>query len=376
MQPRQGNPKTYKILMTGGHAATTALSMVEEFIRRSKKSRSWDIYWVGVESAFEGKRVQTLESKIFKREDVTYYPIIAGRIQRRITLWSLTSLAKIPIGFFHAFFILKKVKPDVILSFGGFAAFPVVVLGSILKIPIVIHEQTSAAGLANRLSSFFADKIALARRQSREFFPRQKTYVVGNPIMTQIAEISPKKHLGLPPTIYVTGGSRGARAINDLVEKILPRILTEFKVVHHTGYLDFKKFEKIKADLPKNVKENYEVYESIDPMQIDGVYRQADIIIARAGANTVAEIMSLKLPAILIPLPISYKDEQRKNAENARAFGIATLVEQDVGADKLLGEIYKTRANWKEIVDKVKNKKSPDRHASAKLADLVEELVV
>lgn len=376
MPQKQNKSKVRKVVLTGGHAATTALSMVEEFVRRSNKKMTWDIYWVGAAKAFEGKNVPTLESKALPKLGVTYYPIIAGKLQRRLTIWSIASFVKIPIGFFHAAFILAKVKPDVILAFGGFAALPVVVVGHLMKIPTVIHEQTAAVGLANKLSSFLADKIALARPQSMKFFPKAKTVVVGNPIMTRISEILPKEKLSNPAVIYITGGSRGAKAINDLVEDILPELLSEFKVVHHTGHLDFERFKKLSLSFSEALRKNYEVYASIDPMRIDRVYERADIVLSRAGANTVAEVISVKRPALLIPLSIAYKNEQRKNAMIAYKFGIAKVLDQEkLTPEGLLEEIDDTYANWNATVDKVKDKPSPDKYASRRLVDLLEKII-
>lgn len=370
------NKLVVKVLLTGGHGVTTALSMVEEFAEKSDKKRTWEIYWVGAEKAFEGKDVPTLESKVFPKLGVIYYPIIAGKLQMRPTFWSLISLIKVPIGFFHAIVILTKVKPDVILSFGGFASFPVVVVGFLFGIPIVLHDQTAVYGRANKLSSFFATKIALARRESYEFFPREKSLVVGNPVMKKITKVIPKEKPGTPPTIYITGGSRGSRFVNNLIEEILKKLLRDFRVIHYTGHLDFAKFRKMRTSFTRALKENYEVYASIDPTKIDSVYKKADIIVSRAGANTVAEILFVKRPALLIPLPFAYKNEQKKNADIAQKFGIAKVLEQgQLTSSRLYKEITETLANWQEIVSSVKNKKSPDELAAAKLADLVQDVI-
>lgn len=367
--------KVKKIILTGGHGATTALSVTEELIRRSVDKKPWEIYWVGSRYAMEGKNVPTLGSAAIPKLGVKFQPIVSGRLQTKFSLWTIPSLVKIPFGFFHALKILLNIKPDLILSFGGFAAYPVVVVGAILKVPIVLHEQTMVAGRANKMSAPFANKIALARRESKKYFPEGKCVVLGNPIMTQIEQIAPKEKLGIPPTIYITGGSTGAQAVNKTIVQILPQLLKEFKVVHHTGLLDFGKFKSIKEKLPVRLKKNYEVYDLIDPMQIDGVYKRADIIIARSGANTVSEIISTKRPAILIPLPYSYLDEQVKNAEFAKQFGIARVLEQDgLTPKKLFAEINDTRKNWKKIVEKVLLKLSPDKNAARKLVDLVEEV--
>ena len=361
-----------KIVLTGGHAATTALATVEELIRRG----SWDIYWIGAKTAIEGKDVPTLESEIFPKVGIRSYKIVSGRIQRKLTFWTLPSLVKIPFGFVHAIFLLLKIKPKIILSFGGFASFPVVVIGFCLRIPIVIHEQTSAVGRANKLSARFAKKIALARESSKKHFPGSKCKVVGNPLLTQIAEIEPKEKIGEPPTVFVTGGSRGSQPINTFVLNTLENLLKNYIVVHQTGFLDYKKIKKLRDSLPNDLKERYEVYSVFDPLDIDGVYRRADIIVARAGANTVAEIVATKRPSILIPIPWAYENEQRKNAEFAEKFGLVKILNQKTLSGSVLYDAIKDiEDKWEDTVKGAKGKKSPDIDASKKLANLLEGLV-
>ncbi|TEU02945.1 UDP-N-acetylglucosamine--N-acetylmuramyl-(pentapeptide) pyrophosphoryl-undecaprenol N-acetylglucosamine transferase, partial [Candidatus Woesebacteria bacterium] len=265
--------------------------------------------------------------------------------------------------------------PQIIISFGGFAAFPVVLMGWFLKIPIIIHEQTAVVGRANKFSAPFARKIAIARPESIKFFPRKKCVLVGNPVLPEIIEVPPKDKPGDPATIYITGGSLGSQSINRVVEEILEELLKKFIVVHHTGFLDFEKFKELKDSLPQDLSKNYEVYSIIDPTEIDGVYRRADIVISRAGANTVSEIVLVKRPAILIPLPFSFQDEQTKNAQSASRQGIARVLKQkDLTADKLLSEIEEIYENWEKIVKSIKIKPNPDIKAASRLVDLIEEI--
>jgi UDP-N-acetylglucosamine--N-acetylmuramyl-(pentapeptide) pyrophosphoryl-undecaprenol N-acetylglucosamine transferase len=373
MKPKRSERKSkLRIVLTGGHAATTALATIEELVRRG----GWDIYWIGARKAIEGRQVPTLESKVFPKLGINYHPIIAGRLQRRFSLWTLSSMAKIPIGFFHAFFLLLKIRPKVILSFGGFASFPVVVVAFFLKIPVILHEQTIVAGRANRASAPFSKVIALARKESKKYFPKHKCRVIGNPILTQITEIKPKEKIGTLPTLFITGGSRGAQVINGLIEQILGDLVKKYIVIHQTGFLDYQKMLSIRDSLPSDLKERYEVYPFIDPMEIDGVYARADIIVSRAGANTVAEILMTKRPAILIPIPWTYLDEQTKNALLAKEFGLARVLDQEkLTPKKLFNEIDDVVKNWESMVGKVREKISEDRGASQRLVDLIEETI-
>ena len=365
-----------KIVLTGGHAATTALAVCRELKRRSNGGRGWEIYWIGAKRQVEGKKFPTIESQVLPRAGVKVYSIISGRLQRKFTPWTIPAIARIPLGFFHALYLLLKINPDIVLSFGGFSAFPVVFVAWILGKPIVIHEQTSIYGRANKLSSYFADKIALARHTSVRFYSRAKSQVIGNPILREIAKIAPKTKIGLPPTIYITGGSRGSVPINSLFEDILQKLLKDFYIIHQTGYLDFDKFQNLRRALPESLKIKYEIYKVIDPMKVNTLFKRADIVVSRAGANTVSDIIAVKRPALLIPLSFAYKFEQQENAQFAQNFGIAKIIDQEtLTPERLFVEIASLRKNWNKVVTRVKNKKSPDIHAASRLVDIIEGMV-
>ena len=360
-----------KILLTGGHAGTTAMAVVEEILRRRKGNI--DIYWIGVKTAFEGYSVRSLESEYLLKLNVKSYFIQAGRLQRKFTLWTVPALLKIPVGFLQSLLLILKIKPNVVLSFGGFASFPVVFWSRVLGIPVVVHEQTAVAGRANLVNAWFANKIAVSRKNSLSYFPLSKTVLTGNPIMTQIWEVPVKDKKSNLTTVYITGGSRGSIAINDAVLEALDSLLEKYYLIHQTGQLDFERVKAAWSRLDRFYRERYEVYPVIDPMQIDGVYRRADIVVSRAGANTVSEIIVVKRPAVLIPLPFSYLNEQSENAKLAVKYGIAIILPQD----KLTGFSLKKKIdyldrNWSFFVNRVKNKESPDKNAASALFNLLE----
>jgi UDP-N-acetylglucosamine--N-acetylmuramyl-(pentapeptide) pyrophosphoryl-undecaprenol N-acetylglucosamine transferase len=361
------------IVFTGGHAGTTALAVVEAI---KKTDLDWEIHWIGPLYAVEGKKEVTLEAKLFPQEKIVFHPLFSGRVQRKFTLWTIPSILKIPFGFFHALSLLIRIHPKAILSFGGFSAFPVVVVGWFLGIPVVLHEQTSAAGRANRFSSFFATKIALARESSRKYFSNNKSIVTGNPIFSSYFKIKPTQiHYGTP-IIFITGGSRGSTSINSLIEGSLPYLLNKYQLIHLTGPFDYSKFENIKAKLPNSLKTNYEVYQSLLPSQMSTNMEKADLVISRAGANTVSELIAAKEPCILIPIPWSYLNEQTRNAEYAREFGIARIMNGgEVTPDGFIKEIDSMFAGLKTIQEKVKDKVSPDIAASEKLVNLIQGVI-
>lgn len=353
-----------KVLLTGGHAATTAISVIEELIRRYGKE-GIDISWIGPRFPIEGKGVGGFELKIFPGLGVKSYLLNAGRLQRKFTRYTITSLLKLPIGFIQAVYFIFKIKPQVTLSLGGFAAFPVVFASWLFGVPVIIHEQTSSVGLANKLSVYFAREILLARGESTKHFDGKKVEVVGNPVMTQITEVGPKEKVGNPPVIFVMGGSRGSEWINNALFSVIYKLLKKYRIVHITGEGDIRRFEII-----KNV--NYRCFPFVSPMEIDNLYRECDIVISRSGANTVAELMIVKRPAILIPIPWSQLNEQEENARLAENFGLARILKQkDLSGQTLIKKIDQITKDWGTIVSNIKSKKSSDVSASSKVVDIL-----
>lgn len=315
-----------KIILTGGHAGTAALSVAEEI---QKQNLNWEIHWMGPKNAMEGKKALSLEFKYFEKLNIRFHSIIFGKLHRKFSIWVILSIFKIPVGFVQALFYLMKIKPFVVLSFGGFASFPVVFVSKVLKIPVLIHEQTAVAGRANIYSSRFADKILLSRGTSKGYFPKSKSLVVGNPILSQYF-INNNNNLQKTDikTILIIGGSRGSQQINRLIKQALEKLLDKYKIIHLTGELDFKEFENIKNNLSKG-KSNYNLFSSVDPYEMLGIYKKANLVISRAGANTVSELIALNIPSVFIPIPWVYLDEQTKNAEYASKFIPSVILNQN-----------------------------------------------
>jgi UDP-N-acetylglucosamine--N-acetylmuramyl-(pentapeptide) pyrophosphoryl-undecaprenol N-acetylglucosamine transferase len=363
-----------KVILTGGHASTTAIAVVEEMLRR--KGNNWDLYWIGPQNTIEGKYSPTLASIGLPQKSVMFYPINAGKLQRKLSGRSVVSFIKFPIGFLQAFKLIAKIRPDIVLSFGGYAAFPVVAIAKLFDVPVMLHDQTYSFNRANRASTIFANKIAVSRKTSMSYYPENKTVLTGNPVMTQIFDVDVKQTMSNPPVVFITGGSAGARAINNLVLEVLTDLLNNYYLIHQTGYLDYKKVNKIKNKLPESKKSRYEVYPIIDPMQIDGVYKRSDIIVSRAGANTVSEILIIKRPSILIPLIIGNLNEQMTNAKYAHKYGVSSILLQDnIGGADLLNAIMKTEVKWKKIVENIKDKNSPDSGAAKKVVNELLSLI-
>lgn len=355
------------ILLTGGHAGSTALATIEQL----KKDGFMNIHWAGPEYSKEGSKAKTFEFQMFPQKGVVCHPIRAGRFQRKLTRYSLLTLLKIPFGFWDAIRIIYKNEPRILVSFGGFAAFPLVLISWLNKVPVIIHEQTIAAGLANRLSIPFAHKIAISRKESSAFFPSKKTVLTGNPIRQNIRAISKKNKLSLRPCIFVTGGSRGSIWINNALEPLIPDLVTKYFIIHQCSDVDLLKFEKIKNFLGNN-KKYYQVKSFYSEDEIKKVFSEADVLIGRAGANTVSEIIYLHIPSILIPIPWVQQNEQYKNAKMAESLGIARIISQNDLNPKILDNtINDVLDNWKKMVEKSKTFNNIDKVAHKNFTRLI-----
>ncbi|AKM83639.1 hypothetical protein A2422_02075 [Candidatus Woesebacteria bacterium RIFOXYC1_FULL_31_51] len=358
--------KLKKLLLAGSHGATTGLSIVEEIKTRNL---DWDIYWVGRKHAGERNKLESLEYKVLPKLGVKFYNLISGKIENRFTRYTILALLKIPFGFVQSLFLIIKIKPDLTLSLGGSSGSLVSFWSWVLKIPVIVHEQTSSAGRANIFSSKFAKKVAISRKTSEEYFPKEKLILTGNPINKNILEISKKTNSLEVKTILITGGSRGSSWLNNAVKPILESLLNKYFVIHQTGNEDFNKFKEI-------VNEKYLHIGQAEPSEWFSILEKSDIVISRAGANTVSELIALKRPSILVPIPWSYHNEQTENAKYMESLGLARILQQDkLTPEKLEEEISKLISDYPEIIKNTINLVSPDVFASKNLVDLIEDYI-
>lgn len=349
-----------KVLLTGGHAGTAALATIN-YIKRNK---DWDVSWIGTHRAIEGTNILTLESKIFKNLNIEYYEIDSGRFQKKFTKHTLPSILRIPKAFIASYFLLNKIKPEIVLSFGGFVSVPVVISAWLQGIPVVIHEQTIAIGLANKISSYFAEKIAVSRTETKHYVNKSKCVHTGNPIMDNIVSLKRRSNNN---TIYITGGSRGSQKINKVVFDSINELSKKYKIIHQTGELDFTLAKEFESS-------NYAPIDFIRPEKVHEIYEKAGLVISRAGANTVAEIIYHKIPSILIPIAWTRYDEQRKNANLAQKYGIAEIIDENNLDSKLLIKYINKQINKKIKTKKLKTL-SKDINAAENLVNLLESII-
>jgi len=356
--------KQNKVLITGGHAGTTALATIEEI--HSQKAFD-EVVWIGNKKAFEHNNAKTLEAKVFADLDVSFYEVDSGRLQRKWTPQTITALAKVPIGFIHAFRIVSRERPDIVLSFGGAISVSVAISAWILGIPIVVHEQTIAVGLANKIVSFFAEKIALARVESKVHFNSHKCVHIGNPISKNLRNIVRKEPKGRP-VLFITGGSRGAKTINEVIFQSIDTLTKKYTVIHQTGDTDIEHAKEINNP-------HYQSFAFIHPRELKTILENVHIMIARAGANTVAEVIAFSIPTIFIPIPWVRYNEQNKNAQLARRAHIAEIIDQDsFDTDTLSETLQKVENNYSTYTTKELTTTSKDLNAHKNLVRLLLEI--
>lgn len=325
-----------KIILTGGHL-TPALAIIEELSSKGQSAsgrKGHKILFVGRKYALEGDPALSLEYKIINSLKIPFASITTGRLQRIFTRYTIPSLFKIPFGFIQAFRIVNDFKPDVVLSFGGYLSLPVIFSAFFLRIPIVIHEQTLDGGIANRIASKFAQKICISWETSQRFFPKEKTVLTGNPLRREFrvphfAKAS-RGRQSSEPTIYVTGGSLGSHVINILVEGSIEKLLQKFNMIHQTGeakeYNDFKRLQALKNNLSGDLKKRYVLKKFLNTWEVSQAIMNSDLVVSRAGINTICELMFLEKPSLLIP--ISFSSEQTRNALFLKKLGLAKVLSE------------------------------------------------
>ena len=363
-----------KIFITGGHFAS-AKAVIQELIARG----GYEIFYIGRKYSMESDNALALEfTEIPKLSGVHFLTITTGRVQRQFfvnAIQSIASLLKIGVGLIQAPFWLLKFQPKVVLSFGGYVAVPIVVWAWLFRIPIITHEQTTVYGRSNKLIANLSKKILVSWPESLPNFPKNKTVLTVTPVRQERIERRRDKGAGdikNKPLIYVTGGSQGAHAINQVIFESLPNLLEKYQIIHQTGGSGlFKDFEK----LSKRQSKNYQVFRSIDGKTSAEILSRADLIISRSGANICSEIIVLSKKAILIPLPNSFGHEQDKNAKIVTDLRLAKVIPQNLLTPKVLINEINSMVTSGNIAPTLADKylKNLFVQASGKIVDQVEK---
>ena len=349
-----------KIVLTGGGTAghvTPNIALIPEL-----KKQGYEIYYIG---SYEG-----IESKLIADLGIPYYGISSGKLRRYIDLKNISDPFKVVKGLHQARRLLKKIKPDVVFSKGGFVSVPVVVAAKSRRIPCVIHESDMTPGLANKLCIPCALRVCTNFPETLQHLPPEKAVLTGSPIREELFHGDAAKGLAFcgfdshKPVILVIGGSLGAVAINNAVRNILPKLLENYQVIHLCG--------KDKLDASLNHTKGYVQFEYIKE-ELSDLMAAADIMISRAGANAICEILALRKPNILIPLSAqASRGDQILNAASFEKAGYSIVIqEEELTDEKLLSAVnqaYNSQEEYKKAM-----KRSQLNNSIEKIVGLINE---
>ncbi|MEU4578515.1 UDP-N-acetylglucosamine--N-acetylmuramyl-(pentapeptide) pyrophosphoryl-undecaprenol N-acetylglucosamine transferase [Nonomuraea sp. NPDC023979] len=334
--------RTLRLLITGGGTGGHTYPALTTMAALRRHQVPHDVLWVGTAGG--------LEARLTAEHGIPFKAITTGKLRRRPNLRELgTNVAdvfRIPVGVFQAIGHAARYLPDVVLSTGGYVAVPIGVAAKLIRRPLVMHEQTTVVGLANRILSRLATRIALSHESSLDYLPasaRSKAVVTGNPVRPELLQgnrAAAYDLFGLTfevPLIYVTGGAQGSKQINTLIAELLPRLLPHAQVVHQCGPAWIEQMRAV--ELPPGLADRYHPVPYVGS-ELPDLYAAADVVIARSGAGTVSELTAIGKPSVLIPLIPTGGDEQRKNAAYLMSSGAGrALLEPHPTADDLLAEL-------------------------------------
>ena len=337
------------IVLTGGGTAghvTPNIALIPKL-----KEAGYKISYIG---SYDG-----MERKLIEDLGIPYYGISSGKLRRYFDPKNFSDPFRVVKGYFEAKKLLKKLKPNVVFSKGGFVSVPVVLAAKACKVPALIHESDMTPGLANKLCIPSAAKVCCNFPETVKCLPENKAVLTGTPIRQELLSGDAREGLkfcgftAVKPVILVIGGSLGSVAVNNAVRSILPELLKDFQVIHLCG--------KDKLDASLNGTEGYVQFEYIKD-ELPDLFAAADLIISRAGANAICEISALAKPNILIPL--SAKASRGDQILNARSFerqGFSmVLEEEDLTKETLTSTVYKLFEKRGSYVDAMRNSNQQD----------------
>jgi len=342
-----------RILFTGGGTGGHIFPIVAVARELKKIDAGAKLYFLGPADF----------KNVLEKEGIKAKTILAGKLRRYFSFQILLDLIKAPLGFIQAFWYLFIWMPDAIFSKGGYGSVPAVLIGWLFFIPIIIHESDSAPGLANLLAGKLAKRIAISFSGAGSYFPSQKTALIGNPIRTEILDVclsadeqlkaAARQIFGIAsqkPVIFVFGGSQGSQKINEIILSLLPLILVKYELIHQCGE---NNYEAVKAASQPNAGAGYHLEPFLDEEKMKAAFLLADLIISRAGGS-IFEIAACAKPSILIPLPNSAAEHQKKNAFAYAQNGGAIVLDQDNLTDDMLWDKIERILNNPDLIAKMK----------------------
>lgn len=350
-----------KIILTGGGTAghvTPNLALIP-----SLKERNYEVHYIG---SYQG-----IERKLIEGAGIPYNGISSGKLRRYFDLKNFSDPFRVIKGYGEALKLIKSYKPDVVFSKGGFVAVPVVLAAKHYKVPVIIHESDMTPGLANKICIPAAARVCCNFPETLAYLPKEKAVLTGSPIRKELLEgdrLTGLQYAGLSanrPVILIIGGSLGSVTVNNAVRGILPKLLQNYQVIHICG----------KGNLDESLKssQGYVQYEYVDA-PLKHLFAAADLMVSRAGANSICEILALRKPNILIPLSAAAsRGDQILNARSFAKQGFSCLLEEEeLSEESLLQAISQTYANRQNYISSMEQ--SDLHNAVDTIVDMIDAL--
>ena len=327
-----------RIVLTGGGTAghvTPNMALVPAL-----KAAGYDIHYIG---SYDG-----IERKLIEEMQIPYYGISSGKLRRYFDIKNFSDPFRVIKGCQEANRLMKTLKPDVVFSKGGFVSVPVVLAAKRRHVPCIIHESDMTPGLANKLAIPCASKVCCNFPETIKHLPDGKAVLTGSPIRKELFEGDKSEALKMlhfsasKPTLLVIGGSLGSVAINDAVRRNLDTLLNDFQIIHCCGK------DKIAPEL--NGREGYRQFDYVKK-ELSSYLALADVVISRAGANAICELLALRKPNILIPLSAeASRGDQILNAASFEKSGYSKVIQEkdltDTALVNAIHEVYDNRTTY------------------------------
>jgi len=351
-----------RIILTGGGTAghvTPNIALLPEL-----KSRGYDIHYIG---SYEG-----IEKKLITESDIPYHGISTGKLRRYFDLKNFTDPFRVLKGFAESDALLKELEPDIIFSKGGFVSVPVILAARRRKIPSIIHESDMTPGLANKICIPAATRVCANFPETVKELPEGKAVLTGSPIRRELFNGSKKEGLAFcgftagKPVILIIGGSLGSVVVNEAVRSVLPDLLKKFQIIHLCG--------KEKMDPQLDGTKGYVQFEYIKK-ELSDLLDASDLIISRAGANAICEILALRKPNILIPLSAkASRGDQILNAASFEKQGFSKVIqEEDLNGGTLLAAVNEVFGEREQYIRTMEQSQMND--AITAITDLIDQTI-
>ena len=350
-----------RIILTGGGTAGHVTPNIALLPRL--KELGYDIQYIG---SYTG-----IEKELIEPFGIPYHGISSGKLRRYFSVQNFTDPFRVLKGFREAHKLIRQLKPDVIFSKGGFVSVPVVLAGKRCKVPVIIHESDMTPGLANKIAIPTAAKVCCNFPETLKSLPEGKAVLTGSPIRQEllsgnkIAAMDMCHFTSDKPVILVIGGSLGAVAVNNAVREALPELLKDFQIIHLCG--------KGKMDESLKDVEGYCQFEYIKN-ELRNLFALADIVISRAGANAICELLALHKPNLLIPLSANAsRGDQILNARSFERQGFSLVLEEEqLTKETLLNAVKTLYENRTTFINSMKN--SGQQDSIGTIISLIEEV--